>query len=72
MSIEAAELPTTPFIEANGRDIYGLGVNPKTENVYIGESGNFVQRGTVTIYTNTQTELSAFKAGVCVNGFYFN
>ena len=72
MSIEATELPTTPLIEANGRDIYGLGVHPTTGNVYIGESGNFVQRGTVTIYTNTGTELSAFKAGVGVNGFYFN
>ncbi len=72
MSVAATELPTTPFIEANGRDIYGLGVNPNTGNVYVGESGNFVQKGTVTIYTNTGTELSSFKAGVGVNGFYFN
>ena len=72
MSIAATELPTTPFIEAKGRDIYGLGVNPSTGNVYIGESGNFVQRGTVTIYDNTGTELNTFKAGVGVNGFYFN
>ncbi len=72
MSIEATELPTTPFIEPNGRDIYGLGVHPATGNVYIGESGNFVQRGTVTIYDHTGTELNSFKAGVGINGFYFN
>ena len=69
--IDATSLPTTPLIQANGRDLYGLGVNPETNNIFVGDSGNFVQRGTVTIHDATGRELSSFKAGVGVNGFYF-
>ena len=72
LSIDATELPETPLIEANGRDLSGLGVNPANGNIYIGDSGNFVQQGTVTIHDSTGKELSSFKAGVGVNGFYFN
>jgi len=72
MSITATELPTTPIIPANDREIYGIGVNPSNDNIYIGESGNFVQRGTVTIHDSNGNELSSFIAGVGVNGFYFN
>ena len=71
LSIDDTSLPTEPLIEAAGRDIYGLGVNPLGGNIYIGESGNFVQKGTVTIYDPTGQELHNFKAGVGVNGFYF-
>ena len=72
LPITATALPNSPIITANGRDIYGLGVNPTNDNIYIGESGNFQQRGTVTIHDSTGKELSSFKAGVGVNGFYFN
>ncbi len=72
LSIDATALPTTPIIPANDREIYGIGVNPSNGNIYIGESGNFVQRGTVTIHDSNGNELSSFRAGVGVNGFYFN
>ncbi|MFK7983503.1 MAG: YncE family protein, partial [Saprospiraceae bacterium] len=72
LSINATVLPDTPIIPANGRDIYGLGVNPTNDNIYIGESGNYQQRGTVTIYDSTGNELNSFKAGVAISGFYFN
>lgn len=71
LPIDATSLPTTPIIKANGRDLYGLGVNPETNEIFVGDSGNFVQRGTVTIHDSTGQELSSFKAGVGVNGFYF-
>ena len=72
LSIDAMKLPETPLIEANGRDLSGLGINPANGNIYIGDSGNFVQQGTVTIHDSIGKELSSFKAGVGVNGFYFN
>lgn len=72
LSINATSLPATPLIEANGRDFYGLGIHPTSHQIFVGESGNFVQRGTVTIHDEAGKELSNFKAGVGVNGFYFN
>ncbi len=72
LSIDATTLPTSPIIEANGRDLYGLGVHPNTDQIFVGDSGNFVQQGTVTIHDETGAELSTFKGGVGVNGFYFN
>ncbi len=71
LSINDSNLPTEPLIKAEGRDIYGLGINPLGGNIYLGESGNFVQRGTVTNYDPTGQALHNFKAGVGVNGFYF-
>ena len=71
MSIDDTVLPNAPLIKANG-EIYGIGVNPDNGNIYVGESGNFVQKGTVTIHDSAGDELSSFKAGVGVNGFYFN
>lgn len=72
LGIEDNSFPVSPIIPANGRDIYGIGINPTNGNIYVGESGNFVQKGTVTIYTDQGVELSSFQAGVGVNGFYFN
>ena len=72
LSINDTVLPTNPIIEANGRDLYGLGVHPTTDQIFVGDSGNFVQQGTVTIHNEAGAELSTFKAGVGVNGFYFN
>lgn len=72
MPIDAKALPSSPLIQAEGRDIYGLGVHPTTNQIFVGDSGNFVQKGTVTIHDETGLELSSFKAGVGINGFYFN
>lgn len=72
LAITDTSLPTNPLIQANGRDLYGLGVHPTSGNIFVGDSGNFVQRGTVTIHDKTGQELTSFKAGVGVNGFYFN
>lgn len=72
LSITDTNGPTIPFIEAEGRDLYGLGIHPTTNEVYLGDSGNFTQRGTVTIHNQEGIELSSFKAGVGINGFYFN
>jgi len=71
LAIDAIALPETPLIDANGRDLYGLGVNPETSDIFVGDSGNFVQRGTVTVHNSAGQELTSFKAGVGVNGFYF-
>ncbi len=72
LPITATNLPTTPIIEAKGRDFYALGIHPNSGQIYVGDSGNFSQKGTVTIHDETGKELSSFKAGVGVNGFYFN
>jgi len=72
LPIDAIALPSAPLIEANGRDLYGLGVDPISNQIFVGDSGNFSQKGTVTIHDEMGNELSSFKAGVGVNGFYFN
>jgi len=72
LPIDANALPSSPFIRANGRDFYGLGVDPISNQIFVGDSGNFSQKSNVFIHDETGTELSSFKAGVGVNGFYFN
>ena len=72
LDIEANEFPQTPLIDAGGRDLYGLGIHPETGQIFVGDSGNFVQRGAVSIHQPDGAEIRSFIAGVGVNGFYFS
>ena len=71
MGIDALALPAAPLIEANGRTLYALEIQPSTDEVFTSDAGDFLQRGTVYRYTPDGTELQSFKAGVNPNGFVF-
>jgi YVTN family beta-propeller protein len=54
------------------RAAYGLGVDPKTGNVYIADAGDFKSAGNVFIYRSTDKVLiDSVSVGVGPNGFWF-
>ena len=71
LSIDDQQLPVEPIIHADGRDLYGLGIDPLTQHIYVGDSGNFQQKGKVSVHYQDGTEINRFTAGVGINGFYF-
>ncbi|MES2679126.1 MAG: DUF5074 domain-containing protein [Bacteroidota bacterium] len=71
LPISAGALPQTPFIPANGRNFYGLGVNPESNTLYAADALDYVQRSNVYLFDMKGNQLSFFKAGIISNGFYF-
>ncbi len=73
MAIDAAELPTEPFIEpiegVNRSLYYALGVAPDTEEVYVGDALDYQQRSVIYRYSSEGELLNSFTAGVIAGDF---
>lgn len=71
MAITDGALPGTPFIAAEGRNLYGLGVDPANGDVYVADAVDYTQRGRVFRYTAGGSAITDFLAGRIPNGFVF-
>ncbi len=72
---EVRSLPITATADADeplitGPNLYGLGVEPETSIIYLGNHNGFQGNGTVIRY-NQGTMLDSFAAGIAPNGFVF-
>ncbi|HRQ84851.1 MAG TPA: YncE family protein [Flavobacteriales bacterium] len=71
LSITDAAFPSAAFIPANGRNLYGLGIDPLDGNIYVADAIDYVQRGKVYQYAANGAEVGNFLAGRIPNGFVF-
>jgi len=71
MAITDGSLPSVPFIAAQGRNFYGLGVHPRTSRIYVADALDYVQRGRVYVYKPDGTGVTSFLAGIIPGDFYF-
>ncbi len=71
MSIDAEEFSSTPMFEIAGTNLYGIAENPYTEELYISDAVDYVQRGTVYRYSNVGVKKDSFQAGICPAVFVF-
>ncbi len=71
MAVTDTLLPSTELIASNGRNFYGLGINPNNGNIYISDAIDYVQRGKVYIYKPDGNVVTNFLAGIIPNSFYF-
>lgn len=73
MSIDATELPAEPFIApiaGTYRSLYyALGVDPDTEEVYVGDALDYQQRSIIYRYSSEGELLDSFTAGVIAGDF---
>jgi DNA-binding beta-propeller fold protein YncE len=72
MNITDTALPTAPLIPRGGKDLYGLGVDPKNGTIYSGDAVNFSGEGVVYRYQSNGTFINSFKTGIGPNNFCFN
>ncbi len=61
----------TPFFSLSGANFYGLGIHPKSGEIYVSDAGDYVSRGTVYVLHRNGTERTHFKTGIIPNGFVF-
>ena len=71
MGVSESSLPNRAFIKANDRIFYALGINPVNNNVYVADAIDYIQRGTVLIFSQSGVETNKFKAGIIPGKFYF-
>jgi DNA-binding beta-propeller fold protein YncE len=71
MSITASSLPPTPFISHGTRNFYGLGIDPSSNEIYVSDAIDYVQRGKIYRYDAAGTQLNTFLAGIIPGDFYF-
>lgn len=72
MNITDAALPVSAIIPRAGKDFYGLGVDPKTGTIYVGDAVNFSGEGAVYRFHSDGTFINSFKSGMGPNNFCFN
>ena len=59
-----------PVIE-DGIALYGLGVNPESGHIYLGDSNAFQSTGTAFIYNSSGNKMDEFATGIGPKGFLF-
>lgn len=70
LSIEANKVGS-PFISSNQRVYYGLGLDPKSNQLFVADAIDYVQKGRVYVYHSSGQPLASFDAGINPNGFVF-
>lgn len=71
MAITGVSFPGSAFIPADGRNLYGLGVDPSGGNVYVADAIDYAQRGRVYRYAQDGAVIMDFLVGRIPNGFVF-
>lgn len=77
MNITDAHLPVRPFITAERNDrglrhkLYGIGVDPRTGELYVADAVDYSQSGVVRRYSADGTLIDQFRVGINPNCFAF-
>ncbi|MCO6483022.1 MAG: hypothetical protein J5I62_09530 [Flavobacteriales bacterium] len=71
MAINDPAAPTSAFIPADGRNLYGLGVDPSDGNIYLADALDYTQRGVIYRYGPDGSLQGTFHAGINPSGFCF-
>lgn len=73
MDIGDNQLPAQPFLAAQQYQYFwALGIDPRTDNIYIGDPKGFVQKGSVSVYDAGGIKTTSFEVGIGPGHFYFN
>lgn len=71
MRITDMNTSETPFFSVSGANFYGLGIHPKSGEIYVSDAADYVSRGTVYVLNKNGKERTHFKTGIIPNGFVF-
>lgn len=71
LPVNASSLTPTLTIPQGNMNFYALGIDPVTDEIYIGDAIDFNQNGTVMRYQPSGNFHSSFKVGIIPGAFYF-
>jgi hypothetical protein len=71
MGINDSSLPSTPFIASNGNTYYSLAVDPQSNEIYVADAIDYIQRGRIYRYYSSGTLHESVLAGILPGSFLF-
>lgn len=71
MNISSNNLPSTPIITNSGNIFYGLGIDPRNNDIYVSDAIDYVQNGMVFRYSASGSLIYQFSAGIIPGNFWF-
>lgn len=71
MSVDASALPDKPFVNSSETIYYALGVNPRTDDVYLGDAVDYQQQGAVYRFSPDGLCRDTLRVGVTPTAFCF-
>lgn len=71
VGIQDTTLPSVPFVSGSGSLFYGLAVDDRTDEIYVIDAIDFLQRGVIFRYNTQGQQLSFFKAGIIPGDLIF-
>ncbi len=71
LSILSVALPVSPLINSEGRNYYGLGVHPSTNEIYVTDARDYIQPGIVFRYTQSGIFIDSADTGIIPQGIIF-
>ncbi|WP_298064344.1 DUF5074 domain-containing protein [uncultured Rikenella sp.] len=71
MPVEAEALPAAAFIPYGGTIYYGLGVDPRSSEIYVADAIDYVQPGVVYRFTPQGAAVDTFRVGIVPGAFCF-
>lgn len=73
MSVDATELPETPFIQSEGRWFYNLKINPQNDDIYVTMIPQVpTQNGSLLRYTSNGILVGTYEVGLFPSYMLFN
>lgn len=73
MSIDATNLPAEALVKAQALQYFwGLGINPRNGNIFLGDPKGFIQSGTVSEYTDQGILQNTYTVGLGPGFFHFD
>jgi len=69
--INTSSIPSTPIITQGTANFYGLGIDPQTSLIYVGDAIDYIQYGKVLIYKPNGNYVKEFGAGIIPGDFWF-
>lgn len=71
LGINETSVSATPFIYSLNHNFYGLGIDPRTDELYISDAKDFVQRSNISRYRSSGVLAGDFSGGIITGGFCF-
>ena len=72
MSVDATEIPETPFVTSGSQVFYNLKVNPANGDLYVTDAKNYVVNGDLLRYSADGTLLGTCELGIIPSYMLFN
>lgn len=71
MNISSNSLPSILIITNSGNIFYGLGIDPRNNDIYVSDAIDYVQNGMVFRYSASGSLIYQFSAGIIPGNFWF-